>query len=143
MGMKVSTKGRYALRVLTDLADMGNEDFVSLSEVAERQGISEKYLEAIIVPFSKKGYVKGCRGKGGGYKLVKDPAEFTVKEVLNLVEGDLAPVSCLGDDPKPCPNKETCKTLPMWEKFYDAINAFFEGITIEDLSKGNIDVKDL
>lgn len=136
MGMRVSTKGRYALRVIVDLAEHGNDSFVSLGSIAERQDLSEKYLEAIISAFSKAGYVKGRRGKGGGYKLIADPKKFTVKEVLTLVEGDLAPVVCLGEHPQKCPKAEDCKTLAMWKEFYDMTLKYFEGVTIADLVKG-------
>ena len=134
MALKISTKGRYALRVLADLATHDNGDYISLKTVAERQEISEKYLEAIISTFSKRGIVKGQRGKGGGYRLAVDPKTVTVKEVLLMVEGDLAPVACLSKDADPCPKADDCKTLPMWKEYYKMTEDFFEGITIQDIA---------
>ncbi len=134
MAMKVSTKGRYALRVLIDLSEQDHDQFVPLRRIAERQNISEKYLESIIVVFSKAGYVIGHRGKGGGYKLAKDPDVITVGEVLRCVEGSLAPVACLDGEHNTCERAAECKTLSMWEDFYKMINEYFDSITIGDLS---------
>ena len=134
MAMKVSTKGRYALRVLIDLSEQDHDQFVPLRKIAERQNISEKYLESIIVVFSKAGYVIGHRGKGGGYKLARDPDAITAGEVLRCVEGSLAPVACLDDERNTCDRAAECKTLTMWENFYNMINEYFDGITIGDLS---------
>ncbi|MDD5922587.1 MAG: RrF2 family transcriptional regulator [Eubacteriales bacterium] len=136
--MKISTKGRYALRVLIDLAEQGNGRFFPLKEIAERQEIYQKYLESIIKEYARHGYVIGHRGKGGGYKLDKDPDTITVKDALQMVEGDLAPVSCLATDENTCPRAAECKTLPMWEKLYKMTNDYFSGITIADLlQQGN------
>lgn len=134
MAMKISTKGRYALRVLIDLAEHDSGEYTPLREIASRQGISEKYLESIIVVFSKAGIVSGHRGKGGGYKLAKDPDSITVGDVLREVEGDLAPVACLEAGGKPCDRASECKTLPMWEKFFNMTNEYFDGITVGDLA---------
>lgn len=134
MAMKISTKGRYALRVLIDLSEQDPEAFTPLREIAQRQGISEKYLESIIVVFSRAGIVSGHRGKGGGYRLAKDPDNITVGDVLREVEGDLAPVACLQEGGAPCDRASECKTLPMWEKFYNMTNEYFDSITIGDLS---------
>jgi len=135
MALKISTKGRYALRVLADLTVHDNGDYISLKSVAERQQISEKYLEAIISAFSKGKIVKGQRGKGGGYKLAVDPKTITVKDVLLMVEGDLAPVACLSKDAEPCPKAEDCKTLPMWKEYYKMTEDFFDSITVADIAE--------
>ena len=135
MALKISTKGRYALRVLADLAANDNGEYISLKTIADRQQISEKYLEAIISVFSKQGFVKGQRGKGGGYKLAMDPAEITVKDVLTRVEGDLAPVACLEKDADPCPKAADCKTLPIWKEYYKMTEEYFDGITVADIAK--------
>ena len=135
MALKISTKGRYALRVLVDLAVNSKGDYIALKNVAERQGISEKYLEAIISAFSKSGYVKGQRGKGGGYKLAVDPADITVKDVLMQVEGDLAPVACLEEGAEPCPKAGECKTLPMWKEYYKMTEKYFDSITVKDIAE--------
>ena len=120
---------------MVDLSEQDPEKFTPLKEIAQRQEISEKYLESIIVAFSKAGYLIGHRGKGGGYRLAKDPETITVGEVLRLVEGELAPVACLSVCGEVnCDRAEHCKTLPMWEKFYSMTNEFFDGITIADLA---------
>ena len=136
--MKISTKGRYALRVLADLTQHNDGTYISLKTVAERQEISEKYLEAIVASAVKAGYVKGQRGKGGGYKLAVDPEDITVKDVLEKVEGDLAPVACLEEGAKPCPMAEDCKTLPMWKEYCKMTGDFFEGITVADIAAGRV-----
>nr|WP_303857871.1 Rrf2 family transcriptional regulator [Aminicella lysinilytica] len=132
--MKISTKGRYALRVLIDLAEHDSGEFIPLKEIAARQDISEKYLESIIVVFSKAGLLIGHRGKGGGYKLAQPAENYKVGDVLRLIEGDLAPVTCLGDSSNTCPRAATCKTLPMWQKFYAMTNEFFDSYTVADLA---------
>lgn len=134
--MIVSTKGRYALRVLVDFAEHGDE-LVTLDEVSERQGISEKYLEVIASLLVKGGLIKGRRGKGGGYRLAVDPKECTVGRVLKLTEGTLAPVACLGGSKNVCPRASKCSTVAMWQKLDDIIDDFFEGITLADLMKDN------
>ena len=113
MALKISTKGRYALRVLIDLAEHNSGEFIPLKEIAQRQGISEKYLESIIVVLSKDGYVIGHRGKGGGYKLAREAEAYTVGDVLRLIEGSLAPIACLEGKKNTCPRAASCKTLPM------------------------------
>ncbi|NLD11613.1 MAG: Rrf2 family transcriptional regulator [Clostridiales bacterium] len=132
--MKISTKGRYALRVLIDLAEHNSGEFVPLKEIAARQDISEKYLESIIVVFSKAGLLIGHRGKGGGYKLAKPAENYKVGDVLRLIEGDLAPVTCLDGTHNTCPRAAACKTLPMWQKFYAMTNEFFDSYTVADLA---------
>ena len=135
--MIVSTKGRYALRVMVDLAEHHNEERIPLKEVAERQQISQKYIEAIMTLLSKNGLVNGVHGKGGGYKLSRKPEEYKVGEILRITEGTLAPVSCLECGAAPCPKKERCRTLPMWEKLDALISDFFDSITIADLCNKN------
>lgn len=130
--MLVSTKGRYALRVLADLAQHQTDDYIPLKDIAGREGISEKYLESIIKTLVKGGILTGLRGKGGGYRLIRDPNQLTVKEVLMLTEGDIAPVSCLSDD-EPCPHGPGCPTMAMWRRLDALIDQFFSGITITDL----------
>lgn len=134
MALKISTKGRYALRVLIDLAEHNTGEFIPLKEIAARQEISEKYLESIIVVFSKAGFVIGHRGKGGGYKLAREAETYRVSDVLTLIEGSLAPIACLENEPNDCPRASTCKTLPMWQKFYEMTMEFFDGYTVADLA---------
>jgi len=131
--MIISTKGRYALRVMVDLAQHYDQGYVPLREVAERQGISPKYLEAIVSILHKEGLVKGLRGKGGGYRLSCDIATCTVGDVLKLTEGSLAPVACLDCGQAGCERADTCPTLPMWEKLDKMVEDYFNGITIADL----------
>ena len=129
----ISTKGRYALRIMIDLAEHRNGGFIPMKEVAARQEISLKYIERIMPVLTKNSLVKGFHGKGGGYRLTREPDEYTVLEVLQAAEGDLAPVSCLGQNAEPCPRAGECRTLPMWKEYYDTIRSFFEGRTIADL----------
>ena len=130
--MKISTRGRYALRVMIDLADNLSANYIPLKDVATRQNISQKYLESIMTDLSKAGLVEGQHGKGGGYRLNRDPSEYTVGEILRVCEGDLAPVSCLEDGAKPCEMAGECRTLSMWKSFYEMINEFFDGRTLAD-----------
>ncbi len=130
--MLVSTKGRYALRVLADLALHQTDGYIPLKEIAEREGISEKYLESIIKTLVKGNILTGLRGKGGGYRLTRSPEQYTVHEILMLTEGDLAPVSCL-EDSAPCPHGPNCPTMAMWRDLDTLINQFFSGITLADL----------
>ncbi|MBP6886998.1 MAG: RrF2 family transcriptional regulator [Oscillospiraceae bacterium] len=133
--MMVSTKGRYALRVMVDLAEHTTGAYIPLKDIAERQEISQKYLESIMAALSKAGFVDALHGKGGGYKLSRGPGEYTVGSVLKLTEGTLAPVACLEPACNPCARAATCKTLPMWAEQNRLIDRFFEGITLEDLAK--------
>ena len=134
--MLISTKGRYALRVMIDLAEHRTEDFISLKGVAQRQEISEKYLESIIRMLVKARALESLRGKGGGYKLTKAPEEYTVKEILNLTEGSLAPVVCLKSEKDRCPRQAECKTYPVWKGLYELIDGYFDGIRLSDLTGG-------
>ena len=129
-----STRGRYALRVMIDLAEQDSEKFIPLEEIAGRQGISKKYLELILKSLVQKNFLQGLRGKGGGYKLTRRPEEYTVGEILEITEGTLAVVSCLQEGAAPCERKNFCKTLPMWEKFNRMTREFFFGITLKDLT---------
>ena len=131
--MIVSTRGRYALRVMIDLAEHRGSERIALKEIAERQGISQKYIESIMTLLSKNGIVDGMHGKGGGYKLTRNPKDYKVIEILKLTEGTLAPVACLEEDCEPCPRRKTCRTVKMWEKLYKTITDFFDGVTIADL----------
>lgn len=133
--MKISTKGRYALRVLIDLAEHNGENYIRLKDVTARQEISQKYLEGIMADLTKSGFLDGQHGKGGGYKLKRSPDEITVLEVLQTTEGDLAPIACLDAARSPCSRAAECRTLPMWEKFYGIVRDYFGGITIANLMK--------
>ena len=130
--MMISTRGRYALRVLVDLAEHSG-GLVPMKDVAARQGISKKYMEQIMPSLVKNGLVEGVHGKGGGYRLTRDAGDYTVGEILRTAEGDLAPVACLSCDAEECPRKSECKTLPLWEKFNDLTNDFFDSVTLESL----------
>ena len=133
--MIVSTKGRYALRVMVRLALDGEERFIPLKEIAEAEGISQKYLEAIMTTLSKAGFVDAVHGKGGGYRLNRQPEAYTVGSILKLTEGSLSAVSCTTQGPAACSRSECCHTKPMWDKLDQLIDAFFEDITIADLLK--------
>lgn len=130
----ISSKGRYALRVMIDLAEHPDEGYIPLQTIAARQGISEKYLESIISVLSKAGLVDGLRGKGGGYRLTRDPDQYTVGEVLTLTEGSLAPVSCLVQGAPTCQRIGSCRTYQMWKGLDDLIEDYFSHITIADLA---------
>ena len=132
--MMISTRGRYALRVMIDLAERQTSDFTPLKEIAAQQEISEKYLESIVKNLVQNGFLEGLRGKGGGYRLVRAPEEYTIGSILRLMEGSLAPVACLEQRAQPCNREESCRTLPMWRKLYDLLNDFFDGITLADLT---------
>ena len=131
--MKISTKGRYALRLMLDLAMNNTGEFIPLKNVSERQDISVKYLEQIITVLVKAGFVKGLRGSRGGYKLAKNPEDYTVGMILRLTEGSLAPVACLDDEINTCERACDCITLGLWQELYDAINGVVDNITLADL----------
>ena len=132
--MIVSTKGRYALRVMIDLAEHQAERYVPLKEVAARQEISEKYLENILKVLVQNGFLEGLRGKGGGYRLTRSPDQYTVAEILQLTEGSLAPVSCLVPGAPACQRMTNCRTYNMWKGLNDLITNFFGNITLADLA---------
>ena len=135
--MIVSTKGRYALRVMVNFAQRSADEYIPLKEIAESEGISQKYLESIMTTLSKAGFVDAVHGKGGGYRLNRKPEEYTVGSILKVTEGGLSTVSCTSQGAAACSRAECCDALPMWEKLDKLINDFFEGYTIADLLKDN------
>ena len=133
--MMISTRGRYALRVMIDLAEHYRDGYIPMKNIAERQGISLKYLEQILPSLTKNGMIEGLQRKGGGYKLTAGPDEYRVGNILRVTEGNLAPVACLDCGAKMCERAGNCKTLPMWKEFYRMTNDYFDGITLSDLMK--------
>ncbi len=133
--MKISTRGRYAIRLMLDLAQNASDRYVTIKSIAERQEISGKYLEQIISSLSRAGFVKSVRGSQGGYKLAKPVSEYTVGSILRLIEGNLVPVACMDDEPNQCPRCETCVTLDVWKQIDDAVSQVVDNITLEDLVK--------
>ncbi len=131
--MMISTRGRYALRVLIDLAEHRGDGYIPMKAVAGRQGLSLKYIQAIMPILSKNNFVEGVHGKGGGYRLSKPLSQYRVGDILRLTEGGLAPVSCLECNSKTCSRAKDCLTLPMWAEFHRLANDYFDGITLEDL----------
>ena len=134
--MMISTKGRYALRFLVDIAEHQAEGYVPLKDVAERQGISEKYLESIVKTLVRADVLTGLRGKGGGYKLTREPADYSLGEIVRLVEGRIQPVTCLEECNSRCMQRDSCKTLTMWEELDHLINSYLDDKTLEDLVDG-------
>lgn len=132
----ISTRGRYALRLLVEMARRPDSEYVPLKEVAGQQGISEKYLEAIVRRLTAADILEGQRGRGGGYRLTRPPEQYTAAEILTIMEGTLAPVACLCDDASPCERSEVCETLPLWRQFYALVEDFFGGVTVADLAAG-------
>ncbi len=130
--MKISTRGRYALRVMDDLSRHGDGGFTSLGEISERQDISRKYLEGIMSSLSKAGLVESVKGKNGGYRLARAPRDYTVGEILRLTEGDLHPVVCQ-EDGKACARAKTCPALPVWDRLNAVINDYLDSVSLEDL----------
>ena len=135
--MRISTKGRYALKIMIDLAQHYGEGYISLKDIAERQDVSLKYLEAIAATLNKAGFIISSRGKSGGYRLSRPANEYTVGSVLKLAEGSLAPVSCLYAGSEPCERSDVCITLPMWQELDRIVDGYLESVTIEDLVLGN------
>ena len=133
--MLISTKGRYALRVMIDLAEHQTEGYIPLKTIAQRQGISEKYLESIIKLLVKAQLLSGVRGKGGGYRLTKTPEQYTAGQILRLTEGDLATVACLAQDAPECPRAEQCATRWLWEQMDDAVNDVLDRVTLAMLAE--------
>ena len=131
--MKISTKGRYALRMLIDLAEHQNDGFIALKDIAERQGISKKYLEQIIPVLNRSDVLNANRGYQGGYKLAKSPDKYTVGAILRLTEGSIAPVACLDHEPVDCPRREDCITLPLWKGLNKVITDYLDRVTLQDL----------
>jgi len=132
--MKISTRGRYALRLMLDLALSDPDQYVTIRKISERQEISYKYLEQIISVLNRGGFVKSVRGSQGGYKLARPAEEYTVGMILRLIEGNLVPVACMEDDPNQCPRSSKCVTLDVWKQLDDAINNVLDGITLADLA---------
>ncbi len=129
----ISTKGRYALRVMLDLAQNSDGSYIPLKDIAERQEISKKYLEIIVKEMVTGGLIAGVSGKGGGYKLVRKPEKYTVGEILELMEGTLSTVVCLADRNYDCPRRDRCETLPMWKEFDKIVRDYFYGKKLTDL----------
>ena len=132
--MKISTKGRYAVRIMLDLALNNTGECIKVKDIAARQGISEKYMEQIISALNLAGYVKSTRGAQGGYRLAKPPEEYTVGMILRVTEGSLAPVACLEEGADACDRIDTCETLEVWKDLATAINTVVDGVTIADLA---------
>ena len=139
--MKISTRGRYAIRLMIDLAEHNNGEYITLMDIAKRQEISEKYLEAIVSILSKNNLLVSLRGKGGGYKLAKDPESYTIGSILRLTEGSLVPVACLEGENNSCSRSPECQTIDLWEGLNKLINEYLDGVTIADLMKKS-DYKD-
>ncbi len=133
--MKISTKGRYAMRVMVDLAMSPKDEYVKVKDIAKRQAISEKYLEQIIGVLGRAGVLRSARGAKGGYRLAKDPSEYTVEEILRLTEGSLAPVACLEDEENQCERAGICASLELWEDLYRLITDYLSQTTIADLAE--------
>ena len=131
--MKISTKGRYALRFMIDLAQHGTEKYVALKDIAERQHISKKYLEQIVPLLNKSGVLRTNRGHQGGYMLAKAPSEYTVGEILRITEGSLSPVACLESEENTCERSADCITLPIWKGLYRTINNYLDSVTLQDI----------
>ena len=129
----ISTKGRYSIRILLDLAEHRNGDFIPMKEVAGRQGISLKYIERLMPALKAAGLVESVHGIGGGYRLTREPEEYSLWEILELAEGDLAPVACLQPDAPVCQRADECRTLGVWQGFYDLTRDYFPRITLADL----------
>lgn len=140
--MKISTKGRYALRLMLDLALHDSDAPVRIKDIAARQDISDKYLEQIISSLNKAGYVKSIRGPQGGYKLARDPESYTVGMILRLTEGSLAPVACLDDEVNTCDRQETCATLKLWQMLNEAIRGVVDRVTLADLVEWQMEMID-
>lgn len=131
--MMISTRGRYALRVLVDLAENQSGAYIPLKDIVKRQQISQKYLESIMTTLSKAGLVDGVHGKGGGYRLNREPADYTLGEILRQTEGDLAPVACVVPDAKPCHHSCDCGMLPVWTRLEELVNNYLDSVTLEDI----------
>lgn len=135
--MKISTKGRYALRLMIDLAQHNTGEMIRIKDVSQRQNISEKYLEQIITSLKRAGYVKSLRGAQGGYRLARDPKEYTVGMILRLTEGNMAPVSCLEDEENECSRAGSCISLRLWKMLDEAIKGVIDRVTLQDLIDWN------
>ena len=133
--MKYSTKSRYALRLMVDLTHHANGDYIALKDISERQNISVKYLEQIVSVLGKAGMLKSVRGPQGGYKLAKDPSEYTAGDILRITEGNLAPIPCLENEENDCDRISQCATLDFWKGLYDTVNSYVDGVTLQELAE--------
>lgn len=131
----ISTRGRYAIRVMLDIAKNQQDGYVPMKDVANRQGLSLKYLEQILPPLTKNRIVEGVQGKGGGYRLVRTPEEYTIGDILRITERDLAPVSCLAEGAEACERRDRCQTIEFWEGLNDVVNNYLDSKTLADLMK--------
>ncbi|MCL2772091.1 MAG: Rrf2 family transcriptional regulator [Oscillospiraceae bacterium] len=145
--MKISTKGRYALRMMVEIAEHEANEWVTIKEISERQGISIKYLEQIVTNLTRAGLLRSERGPQGGYMLTKTPEQYTAGEILRVIEGKLAPVACLDGDINKCERKETCRTINFWMGLYKVIDDYVDSVTLQDLirnteteSEGNFSI---
>lgn len=131
--MKISTKGRYALRMMLDLAIHDTGEYISLKDISERQGVTVKYLEQIVTALTRSGMVRSQRGNNGGYRLARRPSEYTAGDILRVMEGSLAPVACLEGEINSCERQEDCAVLPFWTGFAKVINDYVDSVTLQDL----------
>ena len=139
--MLISTKGRYALRVMLNMAEHGGGEWLCLRDIAQRQQLSKKYLESIMAALSRCGFLQTQRGRGGGYRLARCPEEYAVGDILRVAEGSIAPVSCVKSGESECPNADNCLTLPLWKELDRVMNDYLESVTLADLINGNIAAK--
>lgn len=138
--MMISTRGRYALRVMIELAEQGvkkSNSYIPLKEISAAQGISLKYMERILPLLVSNGFVEGLQGKGGGYRLTRAPKNYTVGEILKITENGLAPVACLSDGAKPCERESDCRTLPLWKGLNECVLEYLDSVLLSDLCKTN------
>ena len=131
--MMVSTRGRYALRIMIDLAEQNTNEYIAMKEIAERQEISLKYIEKVMPLLVRENFLEGVHGKGGGYRLTRKPHEYKIGDILRATEGSLAPVACLDCNAEKCDRADTCPTLPMWTEFHHMVNQYFDSITLSSL----------
>lgn len=136
--MIISTRGRYALRVMIDLAENGSEEYIPMKTIAERQGLSLKYLERILPVLTQNRIVEGVQGKKGGYRLTRSPEDYRIGDILRLTEGDLAPVSCMACGAEPCEKRCECKTFPLWAGLQERIDTYLDSITLAALIRGEV-----
>ncbi|MCL2099433.1 MAG: RrF2 family transcriptional regulator [Oscillospiraceae bacterium] len=132
--MKISTKGRYALRMMLDISENSNNEWIPIKEISERQGISIKYLEQIVTSLTRAGLLRSGRGPQGGYMLTKLPEQYTAGEIIRAIEGKLAPVACLADEVNLCERKDCCKTLGFWQGLYETIDSYVDSVTLKDFA---------
>ena len=132
--MTISTKGRYALRVMIDLAMYSNGDYITLKDISARQEISVKYLEQVIALLNRAGFLHSLRGNNGGYRLARRPEEYTAGDILRAAEGTLAPIACLQNQPNQCMRRDVCTTLNFWKKYYAVVNDYVDSVTLQDLA---------